>query len=67
MNMNVRNASVNIETGVCARVWEICEENPLASSREIAELAIQEGIHPVTAVTQYFRWKKALSAKVEKI
>ena len=51
----------------CKRLWEIAEEmrlaNPLCPRKEILARAESEGIHPLTARTQFQAWKKASEGK----
>lgn len=43
-------------SGDTSRVWDICEANQDLSRKEIIEICVAEGIHKVTASTQYSDW-----------
>jgi len=43
-------------SGVTARVWDLCEENKGCTRTHIIELSVAEGINKVTAATQYSDW-----------
>ena len=44
------------KSGATAKVWDICEDNKNLSRQQVIELCVAEGIHKVTAATQYSDW-----------
>lgn len=60
----------NATTGARARsdvesptklVWQIADEMPNATRKDIIAACVARGVHPSTASTQYSRWNKARS------
>jgi hypothetical protein len=58
-----KKAAKKTGTGPVAQVWAICDKLPRATRKDVLAACEKAGINPATAVTQFYRWKKAKAGK----
>lgn len=61
-NSPLYNAELRVKSEVASPVqlvWDLCFNHPTMARRDIVTMAIEAGVSPNTARTQYQRWREA--------